>query len=175
MLVEESVNPHRKLRRAIETMRGLGIVGVVFSAISVLAVYGTIGSRPARWIFLMPLAFVGTTTVHFVFASRIRARARWAVIGAIVIVSAEVLVAAIILCAVIMSTGLIDVARGKNVPAALGLGIYVLILILLVRLLADLVVSLEAIRLAPPPSGPRGFEPIPLASIAPDPPKPDVP
>lgn len=163
MLVEEHSNPYRFLYRAVGAMRGLGIAGVTLGLMYLVPLLAA--GLFDRFILLaiVPLAM---GVAHLVLARQMKRRERWAIVGSVVLVSVEALLVVSWALAIVFSIGAIDLARGKKVGWVVMLAIVALVLLLLGRLIADLFASFEAIRLEPPPTGRRGFEPIPLARRA---------
>jgi hypothetical protein len=160
MLADDQRDPHKPWRRSIAAMRAFGIVGLVIGLMYTLMFVAAAAGGPFSIWQLTPLVIVVGATAQLVLAPRLARRRRWAVSASLVLVWVEAGVVALLGVALVAAFGIIDVVRGKDLVAAVMLGIVVVILVLLGRLIADLLASYEAIALDPPPDGPRGFEPI---------------
>jgi hypothetical protein len=160
VVADESTNPHLPLRRSIATMRVLGIVALALGAMQALPLLFVFQWTP--WT-LVTFAVLAGGISHLVVASEMNRRKWWAVAASLALVTIEILFVCFCVLGLVLSVGAIDLVRGKQMAVVALLAILVIVIIILGRLMSDLFASFEAIRLDPPPIGPRGFEPIPLA------------
>src|SRR5687768_15846911 len=160
-MTENTPSPHRRLRRSLVAMRGFGIAGLTLGSFNAVFLI----TYPNLFVaLLVPLTPMAIGFAHLMLATQLNRRRRWAVTASLVLVSVEVILAAFATFALVMSAGMIDLARGKRLGAAVYLFVFVVVLLLLGRLIADLSVLYRSLDDATAhASGRRGFEAIPFA------------